>query len=124
MGFYFNSIVEKQDKVVSRKPRADKKKSVRVWLDDIAYMKILRNSKENELSMTAYCSELVSIELKANSGFQFHEFDYQVEDRVVHIRLTKEDYKEICSLSSLWLYPSIRQTVHRVLMNSLRTEGI
>lgn len=122
MANYINSIVEKQKHIKARATRSDRKKSVRVWVDEWTYRKILHNSKLNFLSITAYCSAVVSNELEHNQ-FNYDEFDYGVEEHVVHIRLRQQDYERICELSSYFVYPSLRQTVHRVLLNGLKIEG-
>lgn len=123
MAKFINGIVEKQKSVKVRATRSDKKKSVRVWVNEWTYRKILKNSKLNNLTITAYCSSIVSNELEDNH-FRYDEFDYGVEDHIVHIKLTQQDYEKICDLSSHFMYPSIRQTVHRVLLNGLKTEGV
>lgn len=119
-----NSIIDRQKTVKVRKTRSDKKKSVRVWVNPLMYRKILKNSKLNNMTITAYCSAIVANELREREDFEFEKFMYQVEDHIVHIKLAQSDYEIICSLSAEWMITSIRETVHRVLLNGLLTEGI
>lgn len=119
---YINSFLQKQNKIKIRKTRSDKKKSVRVYVDRFQYQKVLKNSKLNDQTITAYVSDLVSRELDENKDFE--EVNYQVEDHIVHVKLTQDDYEHICNLSASWLYPSIRQTTHRVLINALKKVGV
>jgi len=119
-----NSIVDKQKTVKVRKVRSDKKKSARVWMDAYTYRKILKNSKLNNMTITSFCSEIVSYQLQEREYFQFDPVDYGVDEHVIHIKLSQTDYEKICELSGEWLYSSIRQTVHRVLKNGLKVEGL
>lgn len=121
---YISGLVEKQKTVRVRKTRSDKKESVRVWVNEFQYRKILKNSKLNKMTITAYCSALVSNELEDYYERRFEEFPYRVEDHIVHIKLNQMDYEAICELSAVFGYPYKRKTVHRVLMNALRTEGV
>lgn len=122
--FGINSIVDKQKTVKVRKVRSDKKKSVRVWLDAYTYRKVLKNSKLNNMTITSFCSNVVSYQLQERESFQFDPVEYGVDEHQVHIKLTQSDYEKICELSGEWFYPSIRQTVHRVLKNGLKVEGL
>jgi hypothetical protein len=122
--FGINSIVDKQKTVKARKVRSDKKKSVRVWMDAYTYRKVLKNSKLNNMTITSFCSEIVSYQLQERESFQFDPVDYGVDEHVVHIKLSQSDYEKICEFSAEWLYPSIRQTVHRVLKNGLKMERL
>ncbi|MED4456199.1 hypothetical protein [Metabacillus fastidiosus] len=117
-----SNMLDKQKTGRKRGVRSDKKKSVRVWVDDFTYSKILNNSKLHHLTITAYCSSIVSDQLKRQESYD--TVNYQVEERVVHIKVTQSDYQKICSLSGDWMYPSIRQTVHRVFLNGLKREGM
>lgn len=122
MANFISSFVEKQQTIKVRKVRKDKKKDVRVWVSDFQYRKILRNSKLNNLSITAYCSTIVSRQLAMSKDHE--DFPHQVEDQFVHVKLNQEDYEEICNLSAMYKIPHTRVVVHRVLMNALRNEGI
>jgi len=119
-----NSIVDKQKTVKVRKVRSDKKKSVRVWMDAYTYRKVLKNSKLNNMTITSFCSGIVSYQLQERDSFQYDPVEYGVDEFQIHIKLLQSDYEKICELSGEWLYPSIRQTVHRVLKNGLKVEGL
>jgi hypothetical protein len=119
-----NSIVDKQKTVKVRKVRSDKKKSVRVWMDAYTYRKVLKNSKLNNMTITSFCSGIVSYQLQERESFQFDPVEYGVDEFQIHIKLSQPDYEKICEFSAEWLYPSIRQTVHRVLKNGLKMERL
>ncbi|MDP9726959.1 hypothetical protein J2W44_006115 [Priestia aryabhattai] len=119
-----NYIVENQKKPRVRSVRSDKKKSVRVWMDEYTYRRVLKNSKLNNMTITSFCSAIVSYQLQNREANEFDPVSYNTDLHVVHIKLTQSDYEKICSLSGEWMYTSIRQTVHRVLYQGLKVEGL
>ncbi|MED4534864.1 hypothetical protein [Metabacillus fastidiosus] len=123
---FVNAFVEQQIEERKRKERADKKKDIRVWVDSSTYKKIVRKSKLEDQTITEYCSRIVSKEMSEslNDSLWFFEYDYQVEENIVHVKLGKEDYEKVCGFCADWGSRSIRETVHRILYNALETDGL
>lgn len=117
-----SSFNDRNKTVKVRKTRSDKKKCVRVWLDEYTYRKVLKNSKLQNMTITHFCSSILSYQLKEREHYD--EVEYGVNDHIAQIKISQTDYEKICELSALWMYPSIRQTVHRVLMQGLKVEGL
>lgn len=117
---YLNSFLGKQKSKKVRKVRADAKISVRVYVSDFNYRKILKNSRLRGQTITAYVSDLISQELQHNDNYEL--IDAKVDDHCVHIKLTQSDHEVICNLIAKYKIPYTRHVTSMVLHSALAKE--
>ena len=100
-----------------RKTRSDKKADIRVpvTVDDYEFIKW--NARSKKQSITRFCTDIVTTQIKMNQ--EFHEHTYLKTGYEVHIKPEEELYQKIVEYSILWEYGSIRETAHRILTDSI-----
>lgn len=118
---YLNSFLEEEEQQEKRRVRRDKKKDIRVPVDDFSYKKLFLNSKRLNKSMTEYASILVGHELMTKNYFE--KLDYQQEFNMTHVKLLKHEYDMVCDLAAKWRC-SVREATHTVLYTALQKVGV
>ncbi|MBP3953632.1 hypothetical protein [Bacillus suaedae] len=101
---------------INRKTRSDKKVDIRVPITDQDREFILWNARSRRMSMTAFCTEIIQIQIQRNQ--EFHPRPYEHTDFIVHVKADEELYRHIVNYSIKWSC-SIREATHRILTDSI-----
>ncbi|MED4262371.1 hypothetical protein [Priestia aryabhattai] len=120
---FINSFLEQPVRTYKkRKTRSDKKVCTHVWLSDDEYKKIFLAAKKKRKTMTQFCSDIVIRELESTKLFSM--IKHEVQFKQTNVKLSQDMHERVVDLAAEWGCIPVRHAVHRILISSLRSEGV
>jgi hypothetical protein len=104
-----------------RKERSDKKKDIKVPLNEEQKRKVRWGAYKKKMTATSYSTFLVEEALTKSYINILPAVSYEQTYDYVHVKLKKEEYEQVVKLSIEWNV-SIRKGVHRLLLFMLGDE--
>lgn len=103
-----------------RKTRSDKKKDVKIPVDEFQRKEIRLSAFENNLTTTQYISKLITEYISLSYISEIHSYDYKDTKRYIHAKLNQEIHKKLVHLAIEWGV-SQREAATRILRFALKT---
>ncbi|OUB54396.1 hypothetical protein [Bacillus thuringiensis] len=118
----FNSV-KKSTTITNSKPRktrSDKKKHVKIPVNEIQRQLIRSSAFKEGITTTQYMSKLITEHLNLSYISEIHRYDYIDTKRYTHAKLDQEVHKKLVHLAIEWGV-SQRAAATRILCFALRT---
>lgn len=103
-----------------RKTRCDKKKDVKIPVNEIQRQLIRSSAFQEGITTTQYMSKLITEHLNLSYIAEIHSYDYIDTKRYIHAKLDQEVHKKLVHLAIDWGV-SQRAAATRILCFALRT---
>ncbi|HDR4568996.1 MULTISPECIES: hypothetical protein [Bacillus cereus group] len=103
-----------------RKIRSDKKKDVKIPVNEMQRQLIRSSAFQEGITTTQYMSKLITEHLNLSYIAEIHSYDYIDTKRYIHAKLDQEVHKKLVHLAIDWGV-SQRAAATRILCFALRT---
>lgn len=103
-----------------RKTRSDKKKDVKIPVNEIQRQLIRSSAFQQGITTTQYMSKLITEHLNISYIAEIHSYDYIDTKRYIHAKLDQEVHKKLVHLAIEWGV-SQRCAATRILCFALKT---
>lgn len=103
-----------------RKTRCDKKKDVKIPVNEIQRQLIRSSAFQEGITTTQYMSKLITEHLKIDYIREIHAYEYKDTRRYIHAKLEQETHCKLVQLAIEWGV-SQRAAATRILCFALRT---
>lgn len=103
-----------------RKTRSDKKKDVKIPVNEIQRQLIRTSAFHNNLTTTQYMSKLITEHLRIDYISEIHAYEYKDTKKYIHAKLEQETHSKLVQLAIGWGV-SQRAAATRILCFALRT---
>ncbi|MGY4559485.1 hypothetical protein ACVW18_005862 [Bacillus thuringiensis] len=118
----FNSI-KKSTTITNSKPRktrSDKKKHVKIPVNEIQRQLIRTSAFQQGITTTQYMSKLITEHLRIDYISEIHAYEYKDTKKYIHAKLGQETHSKLVQLAIEWGV-SQRAAATRILCFALRT---
>ncbi|OQR53533.1 hypothetical protein [Bacillus sp. CDB3] len=103
-----------------RKTRSDKKKDVKIPVNEIQRQLIRTSAFQQGITTTQYMSKLITEHLRIDYINEIHAYEYKDTKRYIHAKLEQETHSKLVQLAIEWGV-SQRAAATRILWFALRT---
>ncbi|MEK4711122.1 hypothetical protein [Bacillus sp. FSL R10-2780] len=103
-----------------RKTRSDKKKDVKIPVNEIQRQLIRTSSFQQGITTTQYMSKLITEHLRIDYISEIHAYEYKDTKKYIHAKLEQETHSKLVQLAIEWGI-SQRAAATRILCFALRT---
>lgn len=103
-----------------RKTRSDKKKDVKIPVNEIQRQLIRSSSFQEGITTTQYMSKLITEHLRIDYISEIHAYEYKDTKKYIHAKLEQETHSKLVRLAIEWGV-SQRAAATRILCFALRT---
>lgn len=103
-----------------RKTRSDKKKDVKISVNEIQRQLIRTSAIQQGITTTQYMSKLITEHLGIDYINEIHAYEYKDTKKYIHAKLEQEMHSKLVRLAIEWGV-SQRATATRILCFALRT---
>ncbi|UTQ80139.1 hypothetical protein vBBceSLY4_000062 [Bacillus phage vB_BceS_LY4] len=103
-----------------RKIRSDKKKDVKIPVNEIQRQLIRSSAFQEGITTTQYMSKLITEHLRIDYINEIHAYDYKDTKKYIHAKLEQETHSKLVRLAIEWGV-SQRAAATRILCFALRT---
>ncbi|EOO23034.1 hypothetical protein ICM_06257 [Bacillus cereus BAG1X2-3] len=103
-----------------RKIRSDKKKDVKIPVNEIQRQIIRTSAFQQGITTTQYMSKLISEHLRIDYISQIHAYEYKDTKKYIHAKLEQKTHSKLVQLAIEWGV-SQRAAATRILCFALRT---
>ena len=103
-----------------RKTRCDKKKDVKIPVNEIQRQLIRSSAYQEGITTTQYMSKLITEHLKIDYICEIHAYEYKDTRRYIHAKLEQGAHSKLVQLAIEWGV-SQRAAATRILCFALRT---
>ncbi|ANT40260.1 MULTISPECIES: hypothetical protein [Bacillus cereus group] len=103
-----------------RKIRSDKKKDVKIPVNEIQRQLIRSSAFQEGITTTQYMSKLITEHLRVDYINEIHAYDYKDTKKYIHAKLEQETHSKLVRLAIEWGV-SQRAAATRILCFALRT---
>ena len=103
-----------------RKTRCDKKKDVKIPVNEIQRQLIRSSAYQKGITTTQYMSKLITEHLKIDYISEIHAYEYKDTKKYIHTKLEQETHSKLVQLAIEWGV-SQRAAATRILCFALRT---
>ncbi|MBD5800459.1 hypothetical protein BHU24_14760 [Bacillus pseudomycoides] len=103
-----------------RKTRSDKKKDVKIPVNEIQRQLIRTSAFHNNLTTTQYMSKLITEHLRIDYISEIHAYEYKDTKKYIHAKIEQETHSKLVQLAIEWGV-SQRAAATRILCFALRT---
>lgn len=103
-----------------RKTRSDKKKDVKIPVNEIQRQLIRSSAFQQGITTTQYMSKLITEHLRIDYISEIHAYEYRDTKKYIHAKLEQETHSELVQLAIEWGV-SQRAAATRILCFALRT---
>lgn len=103
-----------------RKTRSDKKKDVKIPVNEIQRQLIRSSAFQEGITTTQYMSKLITEHLRIDYISEIHAYEYKDTKKYIHAKLEQETHYKLVQLAIEWGV-SQRAAATRILCFALRT---
>ncbi|BCC62403.1 MULTISPECIES: hypothetical protein [Bacillus] len=103
-----------------RKTRSDKKKDIKIPVNEIQRQLIRSSAFKEGITTTQYMSKLITEHLKIDYISEIHAYEYKDTQKYIHAKLGQETHSKLVQLAIEWGV-SQRAAATRILCFALRT---
>lgn len=103
-----------------RKIRSDKKKDVKIPVNEIQRQLIRSSAFQEGITTTQYMSKLIAEHLRIDYISEIHAYEYKDTKKYIHAKLEQETHSKLVQLAIEWGV-SQRAAATRILCFALRT---
>ncbi|QWI52530.1 hypothetical protein [Bacillus mycoides] len=103
-----------------RKTRSDKKKDVKIPVNEIQRQLIRTSAFQEGITTTQYMSKLITEHLRIDYISEIHAYEYRDTKKYIHAKLEQETHSNLVQLAIEWGV-SQRAAATRILCFALRT---
>ena len=103
-----------------RKTRSDKKKDVKIPVNEIQRQLIRTSAFKEGITTTQYMSKLITEHLRIDYINEIHAYEYKDTKKYIHAKLEQETHSKLVQLAIEWGV-SQRAAATRILCFALRT---
>ncbi|MEK4581801.1 hypothetical protein [Bacillus sp. FSL R12-0074] len=103
-----------------RKTRSDKKKDVKIPVNEIQRQLIRTSAIQKNITTTQYMSKLITEHLRIDYISEIHAYEYKDTKKYIHAKLDQETHSKLVHLAIEWGV-SQRAAATRILCFALRT---
>ncbi|EJR51791.1 hypothetical protein IIO_06201 [Bacillus cereus VD115] len=103
-----------------RKTRSDKKKDVKIPVNEIQRQLIRSSAFQEGITTTQYMSKLITEHLRIDYINEIHAYEYKDTKKYIHAKLEQETHSKLVQLAIEWGV-SQRAAATRILCFALRT---
>ncbi|MGR5901100.1 hypothetical protein ACT7C8_31895 [Bacillus cereus] len=103
-----------------RKIRCDKKKDVKIPVNEMQRQLIRSSAFQEGITTTQYMSKLITEHLKIDYISEIHAYEYKDTKKYIHAKLEQETHSKLVQLAIEWGV-SQRAAATRILCFALRT---
>ncbi|HDR6289529.1 TPA: hypothetical protein QCU33_005679 [Bacillus cereus] len=103
-----------------RKTRCDKKKDVKIPVNEIQRQLIRSSSFQEGITTTQYMSKLITEHLRIDYISEIHAYEYKDTKKYIHAKLEQETHSKLVQLAIDWGV-SQRAAAARILCFALKT---
>ncbi|MEB9673379.1 MULTISPECIES: hypothetical protein [Bacillus cereus group] len=103
-----------------RKTRSDKKKDIKIPVNEIQRQLIRTSAFKEGITTTQYMSKLISEHLRIDYISEIHAYEYKDTKKYIHAKLGQEMHSKLVRLAIEWGV-SQRAAATRILCFALRT---
>lgn len=103
-----------------RKIRSDKKKDVKIPVNEIQRQLIRSSAFQEGITTTQYMSKLIAEHLRIDYINEIHAYEYKDTKKYIHAKLEQETHSKLVQLAIEWGV-SQRAAATRILCFALRT---
>jgi hypothetical protein len=103
-----------------RKTRSDKKKDVKIPVNEIQRQLIRSSAFQEGITTTQYMSKLITEHLRIDYINEIHAYEYKDTKKYIHAKLEQETHFKLVQLAIEWVV-SQRAAATRILCFALRT---
>lgn len=103
-----------------RKIRSDKKKDVKIPVNEIQRQLIRSSAFQQSITTTQYMSKLITEHLRIDYISEIHAYEYKDTKKYIHAKLEQETHYKLVQLAIEWGV-SQRAAATRILCFALRT---
>ncbi|MDA2732912.1 hypothetical protein PDR34_24475 [Bacillus cereus] len=103
-----------------RKIRSDKKKDVKIPVNEIQRQLIRSSAFQEGITTTQYMSKLITEHLRIDYISEIHAYEYKDTKKYIHAKLEQESHSKLVQLAIEWGV-SQRAAATRILCFALRT---
>ncbi|PFD94641.1 hypothetical protein CN275_00160 [Bacillus anthracis] len=103
-----------------RKTRSDKKKDVKIPVNEIQRQLIRSSAFQEGITTTQYMSKLITEHLRIDYISEIHAYKYKDTKKYIHAKLEQETHSKLVQLAIEWGV-SQRAAATRILCFALRT---
>ncbi|BCC74158.1 hypothetical protein BCJMU51_p2013 (plasmid) [Bacillus cereus] len=103
-----------------RKTRSDKKKDVKIPVNEIQRQLIRTSAFQQGITTTQYMSNLITEHLRIDYISEIHAYEYKDTKKYIHAKLERETHSKLVQLAIEWGV-SQRAAATRILCFALRT---
>ncbi|HHB3507862.1 TPA: hypothetical protein ACORDH_004996 [Bacillus cereus] len=103
-----------------RKIRSDKKKDVKIPVNEIQRQLIRSSSFQDGITTTQYMSKIITEHLRIDYISEIHAYEYKDTKKYIHAKLEQEIHSKLVRLAIEWGI-SQRAAATRILCFALRT---
>ncbi|MGA5698429.1 hypothetical protein ACPCHU_28260 [Bacillus bombysepticus] len=103
-----------------RKTRSDKKKDIKIPVNEIQRQLIRTSAFQQGITTTQYMSKLLTEHLKIDYISEIHAYEYKDTKKYIHAKLGQETHSKLVQLAIEWGV-SQRAAATRILCFALRT---
>ncbi|HDR4450919.1 hypothetical protein ABR769_25705 [Bacillus cereus] len=103
-----------------RKTRSDKKKDIKIPVNEIQRQLIRSSAFKEGITTTQYMSKLITEHLKIDYISEIHAYEYKDTKKYIHAKLGQETHSKLVQLAIEWGV-SQRAAATRILCFALRT---
>ncbi|MED1012114.1 hypothetical protein [Bacillus mycoides] len=103
-----------------RKSRSDKKKDVKIPVNEIQRQLIRTSAFQHGITTTQYMSKLITEHLRIDYINEIHAYEYKDTKKYIHAKLEQETHSKLVHLAIEWGV-SQRAAATRILCFALRT---
>ncbi|PGB22030.1 hypothetical protein COM06_29510 [Bacillus toyonensis] len=104
----------------TRKTRSDKKKDVKIPVNEIQRQLIRSSAFREGITTTQYMSKLITEHLRIDYISEIHAYEYKDTKKYIHAKLEQETHSKLVRLAIEWGV-SQRAAATRILCFALRT---
>lgn len=105
----------------NKKTRSDKKKDIKIYVSENNYNYLFHKAKSLDISMTELVSN--SFYVMFRRGYDYIQFQYEVTDYMVHVKLNNDD-KEILNRYAAEWKMNKRKAATNIFNNILYIRGV
>ncbi|MGN4759877.1 hypothetical protein ACTFRK_29075 [Bacillus cereus group sp. MYBK227-2] len=103
-----------------RKTRSDKKKDIKIPVNEIQRQLIRSSAFKEGITTTQYMSKLITEHLKIDYISEIHAYEYKDTKKYIHAKLEQKTHSQLVQLAIEWGV-SQRAAATRILCFALRT---
>ncbi|KIQ83572.1 hypothetical protein RW25_05320 [Bacillus sp. L_1B0_8] len=103
-----------------RKTRSDKKKDIKIPVNEIQRQLIRSSAFKEGITTTQYMSKLITEHLRIDYISQIHAYEYKDTKKYIHAKLEQKTHSQLVQLAIEWGV-SQRAAATRILCFALRT---